>query len=69
MLHEGYKATVVDLKKAFDAVVVRQKDVRDTSERRFGLRGVESSEFGEPSYWTGVRISDVVEVEQVHGPV
>ena len=29
------------------------------------MRSVESSEFGEPSCWTGVRIWDVVEVRQV----
>ena len=40
VLPEGYEANVVDLKRAFDAVVVRQKDARDTSERRFGLRCV-----------------------------
>ena len=65
MLPEGYDATVVDLRKAFDAVVVRRKDARDTSERWFGVRSVESSEVGEPSCWTGVRIWDVVKVGQV----
>ena len=64
-LPEGYEATLVDLKKAYDAVVVRRKDARNTSERCFGLRSVESSEVGEPSCWTGVRISDVVEVGQI----
>ena len=58
---EGYESTVVDLKKAFDAVVVRRKDSRDTSERCFGLRSVDSSEVREPTCRTGVRISDVVE--------
>ena len=65
VLPEGYEATLVDLKKAYDAVVVRQKDARDTSERCFGLRSIESSEVGEPSCWTGVRIRDVVEVGRV----
>ena len=30
---EGYAAVVVDLKKAYDVVVVCRKDARDTSER------------------------------------
>ena len=41
VLPEGYEATVVDLKKAFDALVVRWKDAHDTSERWFGVRNVE----------------------------
>ena len=65
VLPEGYEATLVDLKKAYDAVVVRRKEARDTSERWFGVRSVESSEFGEPSCRAGVRISDVVEVGRV----
>ena len=55
----------MDLRKAYDAVVVRRKEARDNSERWFGVRSIESSEVGEPSCWTGVRISDVVEVGQV----
>ena len=65
VLLEVYEATLVDLKKAYDAVVVRRKDPRDISERWFGVRCLESSEFGEPSSWAGVRISDVVGVGQV----
>ena len=65
LLPEGYEATLVDLKKAYDAVVVRRKEAQDTSERWFGVRSVESSEVGEPSCWAGVRISDVVEVGRV----
>ena len=65
MLPEGYEATPVDLKKAYDVVVLRRKEARDTSERWFGVRSVESSEVGEPSCRTGVRISNVVEVGQV----
>ena len=61
----GYEATLVDLRKAYDAVVVRRKEARDTSERWFGVRTVESSEVGEPFCRTGVRISDVAEVGQV----
>ena len=62
VLPEGYEATLMDLRKAYDDVVVRRKEARDTSERCFGVRSIESSEVGEPSCWTGVRISDVVEV-------
>ena len=65
VLPEGYEATLVDLKKAYDAVVVRRNNARDTSERWFEVRSVESSEFGQPCCWTGLRISDVVEVGQV----
>ena len=65
VLPDGYEATLVDLKKAHDVVVVRRKEARDTSERWFGVRSVESSEVGEPSCRAGVRISNVVEVGQV----
>ena len=30
---EGYEAALVDLRKAYDAVIVRRKEARDTSER------------------------------------
>ena len=33
---EGHTAVVCDLKKVSDVVLVRQKNARDTSERRFG---------------------------------
>ena len=65
VLPEGYEATLVDLRKAYDAVVVRGKEARDTSEKWFRVRSIESSEVGEPSCWTVVRITDVVEVGQV----
>ena len=65
VLPEGYEATLVDLRKAYDAVLVRRKEARDTSERWFGVRSVESSEVGEPSCRAGARMSDVVEVGQV----
>ena len=65
MLPEGYEATLVDLRKAFDAVVVRRKYAGDTSERWFGVRSVDSSEVGEPSCRTAVRILDVVEFGQI----
>ena len=65
VLPDGYEATLVDLKKAYDVVVVRRKEARDTSERWFGVRSVESSEVGEPSCRAGVRISNVVEDGQV----
>ena len=64
VLPEGYEATLVDLRKTYDAVIVRRKEARDTSERWFGDRSVESSEVGEPSCRAGVRISNVVEVGQ-----
>ena len=65
VLPDGYEAILVDLKKAYDVVVVRRKEARDTSERWFGVRSVESSEVGEPSCRAGVRISNVVEVGEV----
>ena len=65
VLPEGYEATLVDLRKAYDVVIVRREKVRDTSERWVGVRSVESFEVGEPSCWAGVRISNVVEVGQV----
>ena len=65
VLPQGYEATLVGLKKAYDAVVVRRKYARDTSERWFGVPIEESSEVWEPSWRTGVRISDVVEVRLV----
>ena len=65
VLPEGYEATLLDLRNANDAVVVRRKEERDTSERWFGVCSVESSEVGKPSCQAGVRISNVVEVGQV----
>ena len=65
VLPEGYEATLVDLRKAYASVVVRRIEARETSERWFGVRSVESSEVGEPSCWAGVRISNVVEVGHV----
>ena len=65
VLPDGYEATLVDLRKAYDVVVVRRKEARDTSERWFGVRSVESYEVGESSGRAGVRISNVVEVGQV----
>ena len=65
VLPEGYEATLVDLRKAYDVVVVRRKEARDTIERWFGVCSVESFEVGEPSCRAGVRISNVVEVGQV----
>ena len=38
VLPDGYEATLVDLRKACDAVVVTRKEARDTSERLFGVR-------------------------------
>ena len=44
VLPEGYEATLVDLRKAYDAVVVRRKEARDTRKRWFGVRSIESFE-------------------------
>ena len=65
ILPEGYAAVVADLKRAYDVVVVRPKDVRDTSERWFGVGSVASSAVGESSCQQAVRNSNVVEVGQV----
>ena len=62
---EGYAAVVADLKRAYDVVVVRRKEARDTSERWFGVASVAFSAVGESSSPQGVRISNVVEVGQV----
>ena len=62
---EGNAAVVSDLKRAYDVVVVRRKDARDTSERWFGVTSVASSVVGESSGQQAVRISNVVEVGQV----
>ena len=62
---EGYAAVVSDLKKAYDVVVVGRKDAQDTSERWFGVASVASSLVGESSGQQAVRISNVVEVDQV----
>ena len=64
-LPEGYETTVDKLKKAYDAPVVWRKEARNTYENGFGVRRVESSEVGESSCRTGVRISDVIEAGQV----
>ena len=62
---EGYAAVVSDLRKAYDVVVVRRKEARDTSERWFGVASVASSAVGESSGQQAVRISNVVEVGRV----
>ena len=62
---EGYAAVVSDLKRAYDVVVVRRKDARDTPERWFGVGSVAFSAVGESSGQQAVRISNVVEVGQV----
>ena len=62
---EGYAAVVSDLKRAYDVVVVRRTDARDTSERWIGVASVASSVVGESSGQQAVRISKVVEVGQV----
>ena len=60
VLPEGYEATLVNLRKAYDAVVVTRNEERDTSERWFGVRSIESSEIGDPSCRVGVRKFNVV---------
>ena len=62
---EGYAAVVSDLKRAYDVVLVRRNDARDTSERWFGVASVASSVFGESPGQHAVCISNVVEVGQV----
>ena len=65
---EGYATVISDLKRlkgAYDVVVVRRKDARDTSERWFGVASVASSVVGESSGQQAIRISNVVEVGQV----
>ena len=59
---EGYAAVVSDVHKAYDVVVVRRKEARDTSERWFGVASVASSAVGESSGQQAVRISNVVEI-------
>ena len=65
ILPGGNGAVVNDLKKAFDVVVVRWKDARDTFERWFGVASVESSVVGESSGQQAVRILNIVEVGEV----
>ena len=60
ILPEGYVAVEDDLKRAYDVVVFRRKNARDTSEKRFGVASVESSLVGESSDQQGVLISNVV---------
>ena len=62
---ESHAAVVSDLKRAYDVVVFRRKDARDTSERWFGVGSIASSAVGESSGQQAVRISNVVEVVQV----
>ena len=54
-----------DSKKAYDVVVVRRKDARDTSERGFAVDSVESSVVGESSGQQEVRVSNIVEVGEM----
>ena len=61
ILPEGYRAVVDDVKKAYNVVVLRRKDARDTSERWFGVASV----VGESSGQQAVRISNIVEVGEV----
>ena len=65
ILPDGYGDVVNDLKKAYDYVVVRRKDSWDTSERWFGVAGVESCVVGESSDQQANRISNIVVVGEV----
>ena len=66
ILPEGYGDVLNDLKKAYDVVVVRRKDARDTtSERWFGVTSVGSSVVGESSGQQGIRFRKIVQVEEV----
>ena len=65
ILPEGYAAVAAFLKRAYDVVVRRRKDARDTSERWFGVASVESSVVGESSGQQAVLISNVVEIGEV----
>ena len=62
MLPDGYDPVAIDMKTATDVFVVQRKNARDPSERWFEVQSSEPSEIGEPSCWTGARISDAVEV-------
>ena len=62
---EVYAAVVADLKMAYDVVVVRRKEARDTCERWFGVDSVAFSAVGESSGLQGVQISNIVEVGRV----
>ena len=56
ILPEGYAVVAADFKTAYDVVVVRRKNARDTSERWFGVASVDSSLVGESSGQQAVRI-------------
>ena len=51
--------------KAFDIVVVHRKDARDTSERWFGVTGVESSVVRESSGQQTVQIANTLDFGEV----
>ena len=57
---------IADLKSCREKVVSRRKAAKDTWERWFGAETVTSSAVGETAPRTTVRISDVVEVGDVH---
>ena len=56
---------IADLKSCREKIVSRKKAVRDTRKRWFRAKTVASSAVGETAPRTTVRISDVVEVEDV----
>ena len=56
---------IADLKSCREKIMSQRKAVKDTRERRFSAETVASSAVGESAPRTTVRISDVVEVEDV----
>ena len=56
---------IADLKSCQEIIESRRRVVKDTRERWFGAETVSSSAVGEAAPHTTVRISDVVEVEDV----
>ena len=57
---------IANLKSCREKIVSRREVARDTRERWFSAETVASSAFGETAPRTSVRISDVVEVGDVH---
>ena len=57
---------IADLKSCREKILSRRKAMKDTRERWFSAETVASSSVGETAARTSVRISDVVEVGDVH---
>ena len=56
---------VVDRKRCRDGSLLRRKFSKTTREREFGIAKVESSAVDDTMSWTGVRISNIVQVGEV----